>query len=308
MTVLGALSSAVAVAALVLSTQSHADPSADGDAPPLWYGQHEQDRLVVEGLLGGLTGGFFVELGAVDGTTLSNTRALEERYGWNGLCIEPSLAYVRLLRSGRTCAKRGDVISGESGAIVEFVDQSDQGAGAGADVDADADAAAAVNAGRMEAPSSSEGLYSGILATLDAYSVVGSRQKRVTRTLAELLDEHHAPQNVDFLSLDTVRRLLFCTLMHSLRHPTFFRASLFFYFLQHQCHIVHHLLTTVPEQEGSEFDILRTFPWDRRCGNRIEGQLHVHRILTTTTTIHPATPTASPQPPPPTNHLYPPTS
>jgi len=219
MTVLGALSSAIVAAALVLSTQSHADPSADGDAPPLWYGQHEQDRLVVEGLLGGLTGGFFVELGAVDGTTLSNTRALEERYGWNGLCIEPSLAYARLLRSGRSCAKRGDVISGESGAIVEFVDQSDQGAGA------DAGAAATMptmHAGRMEAPSSAEGLYSGILATLDAYSVVGSRQKRVTRTLAELLDEHHAPQNVDFLSLDTVRRLLFITLMrHSLRHPLF---------------------------------------------------------------------------------------
>ena len=225
MTLLGALSSAVVAAALVLSTQSHADPSADGDAPPLWYGQHEQDRLVVEGLLGGLTGGFFVELGAVDGTTLSNTRALEERYGWNGLCIEPSLAYARLLRSGRRCAKRGDVISGESGAIVEFVDQSDQGAGA------DAGAAATMNAGRMEAPSSAEGLYSGILATLDAYSVVGSRQKRVTRTLAELLDEHHAPQNVDFLSLDTVRRLLCSTMMrHSLRHPLFpTRFSSLFY-------------------------------------------------------------------------------
>ena len=57
--------------------------------------------------------------------------------------------------------------------------------------------------GFMVAPASAEGLYSGIGQQLDTYSIVGTRTKRVTRTLAELLDEVHAPQNVDFLSLDT---------------------------------------------------------------------------------------------------------
>ncbi|XP_037071376.1 uncharacterized protein LOC119092521 [Pollicipes pollicipes] len=36
------------------------------------------------------TGGFFVECGAFDGETMSNTLLLERRYGWSGLLMEPA--------------------------------------------------------------------------------------------------------------------------------------------------------------------------------------------------------------------------
>jgi FkbM family methyltransferase len=40
-------------------------------------------------LFEGREGGSFVDVGANDGITWSNTLVLEEGYGWNGLCIEP---------------------------------------------------------------------------------------------------------------------------------------------------------------------------------------------------------------------------
>jgi len=37
-----------------------------------------------------MSGGFFIEAGAHDGVTQSNTKLLEENYGWTGILIEPS--------------------------------------------------------------------------------------------------------------------------------------------------------------------------------------------------------------------------
>lgn len=51
--------------------------------------------------------GYAVELGALDGTFLSNTKMLEER-GWTVLCIEPNPRHQEALRAARklvfTCA------------------------------------------------------------------------------------------------------------------------------------------------------------------------------------------------------------
>ena len=65
-----------------------------------YHSQHGQEKYVVEEVLRGLRGGYFVELGVADALTLSNTLSLES-WGWNGLCIEPSIAYTALLGSGR---------------------------------------------------------------------------------------------------------------------------------------------------------------------------------------------------------------
>ena len=176
-----------------------------------WYGQQLQDRIIIEEIYQHQLRhqGYFVELGVADGIMISNTLALERHHGWRGLCIEPSLAYAKLVTSKRTCIKRGDVVSGRSGEIVKFMDQADdQGKNN-----------ERTEGGALNAPASVEGLYSGILDNMTTYNVGGSVTKHVTRTLSELLDESHAPTHVDFLSLDT---------------------------------------------EGSEYDILSTFPYESR--------------------------------------------
>lgn len=55
----------------------------------------------------------FVELGASDGYTLSNTYGLEKCYGWHGVCIEPTItAFDALLRSGRDkCVKMQEAVA-----------------------------------------------------------------------------------------------------------------------------------------------------------------------------------------------------
>jgi hypothetical protein len=42
-------------------------------------------------------GGFFIDVGANDGITESNTFDLENNYDWRGICIEPHpVAYAKL--------------------------------------------------------------------------------------------------------------------------------------------------------------------------------------------------------------------
>lgn len=48
-------------------------------------------------------GGYFVEFGACDGITLSNTLLLEKSYGWQGALAEPARAWHAALRANRGC-------------------------------------------------------------------------------------------------------------------------------------------------------------------------------------------------------------
>ena len=47
------------------------------------------------------SGGFFIEVGAYDGITFSNTKLLEEDYGWTGILIEPSEVLFEQLQANR---------------------------------------------------------------------------------------------------------------------------------------------------------------------------------------------------------------
>lgn len=67
-----------------------------------YFSQKGQDRWVIERALEGCKGGYFVEVGAGDGRTHSNTFVLERDHGWTGLLIEPNPAYARSLRKFRT--------------------------------------------------------------------------------------------------------------------------------------------------------------------------------------------------------------
>ena len=54
-----------------------------------FYSQVGQDRFLLENFFRGRRGGVFLDIGAYDGETLSNTLFFEKTMGWTGLCVEP---------------------------------------------------------------------------------------------------------------------------------------------------------------------------------------------------------------------------
>lgn len=65
------------------------------------YSQYGQDLVVAE-LFSGFEEGTFVDIGANDGSTFSNSLLFEER-GWHGICIEPHPSIFKILQGNRSC-------------------------------------------------------------------------------------------------------------------------------------------------------------------------------------------------------------
>jgi FkbM family methyltransferase len=102
-----------------------------------YHSQCGQDRWVAEVLLPNLRAGVFVDIGAHDGVSFSNTLYFEQQLGWTGLAVEPIPALFKELRTNRRCntinccvgEKSGraqfQVISGYSEMLSGLVDQYD---------------------------------------------------------------------------------------------------------------------------------------------------------------------------------------
>jgi FkbM family methyltransferase len=67
-------------------------------------GQFHQDLIAYLYLCGNRTthSGFFIDIGAYDGITISNTYVFEQ-LGWNGICVEPLPNIFNTLRKNRKC-------------------------------------------------------------------------------------------------------------------------------------------------------------------------------------------------------------
>ncbi len=78
-----------------------------------------QDEFVIN-RLNGLKNGYFVDIGASDGVSLSNTYKLEKEYGWTGLCVEPNPEYYEQLLKNRECLKDNSVLFSKKGVEVDF--------------------------------------------------------------------------------------------------------------------------------------------------------------------------------------------
>ena len=63
--------------------------------------QSGEELLAYKRYFYGLTGGVYLEMGALNGVLFSNTRALEEHAGWRGLLIEASPDSYRRLEHNR---------------------------------------------------------------------------------------------------------------------------------------------------------------------------------------------------------------
>lgn len=127
--------------------------------------------------------GFFVEFGATDGLTLSNTWLLEKCLGWNGILAEPAKYFHSDLRKTRDCILDYRCVYKNSGVTVQFLEASDNG------------------------------------LSLTEYSTISGYENRDQHeksrqaapisydvdciSLEDLLATHGAPRVIDFLSIDT---------------------------------------------------------------------------------------------------------
>ena len=129
--------------------------------------------------LGEKRGGFFVEFGAGNGVTMSNTHLLEKRYGWTGILAEPNPTFHRRLRRERAAALEHGCVWARTGATQTFL--------------------------CTEKPAFSR------LASVrpdDSFEREGRRAVAreiavPTVSLGDLLDRHGAPDRIDYISVDT---------------------------------------------------------------------------------------------------------
>jgi FkbM family methyltransferase len=68
-----------------------------------YYAQNKQDRYLNDTFFKDKKNGVFIEAGAYDGVTGSNTLFFEKNHGWKGLCIEPMPEHYKNCTKKRNC-------------------------------------------------------------------------------------------------------------------------------------------------------------------------------------------------------------
>lgn len=68
-----------------------------------FYSQYHQDEYIYELFFKNKYNGIFVDIGAHDGITYSNTFFFEKHLGWSGICVEPIPELFERLRTNRKC-------------------------------------------------------------------------------------------------------------------------------------------------------------------------------------------------------------
>jgi len=121
--------------------------------------------------------GYFVEFGAANGVRSSNTYLLEKQFGWTGILSEPARVFHEHLRENRRAQIDTRCVWKESGTKMEFLECS-------------------------------QPELSTIGHFADADLHVEARQDGKTYlvesvSLMDLLDQHNAPLEIDYLSIDT---------------------------------------------------------------------------------------------------------
>ena len=153
------------------------------------FGLRGLDRTIVEHL-GGQRNGFFVELGANNGVSQSNSLLLELYFGWRGVLIEPVTGAWRQLRKNRN-ARRNHLANV---ACVSFAFPHDH-----------------VEIATSNLMSTPLGVDSDIADPL-RHAIRGLKfvqgqesvtiERAIATTLTRVLDAAGAPATIDFLSLD----------------------------------------------------------------------------------------------------------
>jgi FkbM family methyltransferase len=148
-----------------------------------FHSQVGQDRFLLENFFRGKRGGVFVDVGAYDGETFSNSLFFERAMGWTGLCIEPlPSAFAKLKATRKAICEQVCVADFEGEA--EFTEADD--------------------------PGRNEKMLSGLTAQFDNrhlrfmqhLSVARATRKTPVTRLSKLL-EKHSLFDIDYCSIDT---------------------------------------------------------------------------------------------------------
>ena len=121
--------------------------------------------------------GYFVEFGATNGVDLSNTHLMEKEFGWTGLLAEPASCWHKDLKNNRSCNVETDCVWKDSNSTLTF-----------------------------------NQVAKAELSTINSFSDTDSHRKARkkgktydvnTISFNDLLKKYNAPQNIDYLSIDT---------------------------------------------------------------------------------------------------------
>jgi len=82
-----------------------------------YHSQFGQDQYLHKNVFGDKRKGVFVDVGALDGTTDSNTFFFEKYLGWTGICIEPNFVEYSRLANRRKCHCVNVALSSKIGSI-----------------------------------------------------------------------------------------------------------------------------------------------------------------------------------------------
>jgi len=127
------------------------------------------------------TGGFFVEFGTMDGIYASNTYLLEKHYQWQGIVCEPGRTFHQDLHNNRRCVIDKRAVSDKSGRSLIFKETE---------------------------------IQLGLSGLVDYFNPRDKHSKRRnssqgqsypvdTVSLLDLLDQHNAPEHIEYISVDT---------------------------------------------------------------------------------------------------------
>jgi FkbM family methyltransferase len=122
--------------------------------------------------------GFFVEVGVGEGKSISNTYLLEKKFDWQGLLVEPCRSFHESIRKTRKAALDTRAASSLEHGEITF-NESVAGGVYSYSANADINGNAKVNN-----------------KTVITYQVP-------TATLNTILQDHNAPRDIDFMSIDT---------------------------------------------------------------------------------------------------------
>jgi FkbM family methyltransferase len=152
------------------------------------YSQLEQDKSVLAHYQF-KRNGYFIEVGANDGISFSNTYLLEKDYGWTGICVEPlpdKFEQMVKRRPESICVQKA--VFSQSDLILDFTVAN---------------------------------MFSGLVDFIDCHREgrVSNKIKVTTITMDDLLKQSHAPNFIEYLSIDTEGTEL--EVLKSIDHSTY---------------------------------------------------------------------------------------